>query len=62
MKTNYKILMDTINTLSYSQGFYARLKQELADMSDDVRTAYKEYINSLPQWKDTVNVILFLEQ
>lgn len=62
MKTNYEMFMDTISTLAYSQGFYARLKQELADMSDDLRTAYKECINSFPQWKDTVDVIMFLEQ
>ena len=62
MMTNYEIFMDTISTLAYSQGFYARLKQELADMNDDLRTVYKECINSLPQWEDAVDVIMFLEQ
>ena len=34
-KTNFELFMDTVNTLKYSQGFYSRIANQLADMDSE---------------------------
>ena len=60
--SNYDLLLEVVNTLKYSQGFYSRLARDLNDMTDEERTDLKEDLNSLPQWKDRIDCILYLEQ
>lgn len=62
MKTNFDLLFDTCNMLKYSQGFYGRLLRDLNMLSpfelDELRTT----LNNLPQWKDTLDCVMYLEQ
>lgn len=60
-KSNYEMFVDCVNTLKNSQGFYSRLANDLNNMDKDQIEELKEYLNSLPQFKDQVDVVLFLE-
>lgn len=61
-KTNYEIFQDTIKTLSTSQGFYSRLYRDFLNWNDEERENAERVLNDLPQWKDSVDCVLFLEQ
>lgn len=56
---NYKLLFNTVNMLSNCQGYYGRLLRQLIKMTEEERL---ELINNLPTFKDTVSVIMWLEQ
>ena len=58
-RNNYELFFNTIKTLSNSQGFYGRLLNTLINMDEDERL---ELINNLPTFKDTVDVVMWLEQ
>ena len=58
-RNNYELLFNTVKSLSSSQGFYERLLKTLTNMNEDERL---ELINSLPNFKDAVSVIMWLEQ
>ena len=58
-RNNYELLFSTIKSLSNSQGYYERLFNSLINMNEDERL---ELINSLPTFKDTVDVVMWLEQ
>ena len=62
MITNYEIFQDTIKTLSTSQGFYSRLYNDFLNWNDEERENAERVLNNLPQWKDNVDCVLFLEQ
>lgn len=62
MITNYEIFQDTIKTLSTSQGFYSRLYNDFLNWNDEERENAERVLNDLPQWKDSVDCVLFLEQ
>lgn len=59
---NYKMLVHTVNTLRYSQGFYARYASDLEALEGQDKQDFIDYINDLPPFKDEIDVILFLEQ
>lgn len=61
LKTNFEMLLDTVNALKYSQGFYSRLANELEKMDSYELECNERYINSLPQFKDSLDVVMFLE-
>lgn len=61
-KTNYEIFVDTIKSLSTAQGFYSRLYRNFLESSKEEKENAKQYLNSIPQWHDTVDCVLFLEQ
>lgn len=61
VKSNYEMFLECVNTLKNSQGFYSRLANDLNNMDKDQIEELKEYLNSLPQFKDQVDVVLFLE-
>lgn len=61
-KTNYEIFLDTINSLKYSQGFYSRLAAQVDELNDEQKEQLKAELNSKPQWNDTLDCVLFLEQ
>ena len=42
--------------------FYSRLQREINEWTDEEREQAKEQINSLPKFKDEVDVVLWLEQ
>lgn len=62
MITNYEIFKNTIQSLSTSQGFYSRLYRDFLNWSDEERENAERVLNDLPQWKDSVDCVLFLEQ
>ena len=55
----FNFLQSVVNDLRYSQGFYSRLAQQLEELSeDDIADAE----SPLPDFKDKIDVVLFLEQ
>ena len=56
---NYNLFYNTIKSLASSQGFYSRLARQIDEFDDDTIENIK---NDLPIFKDTLDVILFLEQ
>ena len=62
MITNYEIFVNTLETLSTSQGFYSRRYAEFLSWSDEEKENIKKGLNSLDQWNDSVDCVLFLEQ
>lgn len=56
---NYEFFYNTIKSLSYSQGSYGRLLRAINNLDED---EIQDLINQLPEFKDTVDVILFIEQ
>ena len=61
-QNNFEMLMSTVNTLRYSQGFYGRLYRDIEGLEGQDKQDFIDYINSQPAFKDSVDVILFLEQ
>ena len=56
---NYNFFYNTIKSLASSQGFYSRLAQQIDEFDSDTIENIK---NDLPIFKDSVGVIMFLEQ
>ena len=56
---NYKLLFNTVEMLSNSQGYYGRLLNSLINMNEDERL---ELINNLPTFNDSLDVVMWLEQ
>ena len=56
---NYEFFYNTIKSISYSQGSYGRLLRAINNLDED---EIQDLINQLPEFKDTVDVILFIEQ
>ena len=58
-KQNYELFYNTIKSLSYSQGSYGRLLREIDSLSEH---GLSDLIKQLPDFKDAVDVVLFIEQ
>ena len=58
-KQNYKLFYNTIKSLSYSQGHYGRILREIDSLNEH---DLNELITQLPDFKDAVDVVLFIEQ
>lgn len=56
---NYNLFYNTIKSLSYSQGSYGRLLREIDNLDDWNK---QDLIDQLPDFKNTIDVILFIEQ
>ena len=56
---NYNLFYNTIKYLSYSQGSYGRLLREIDNLDNWNR---QDLIDQLPDFKDTIDVVLFIEQ
>lgn len=56
---NYELFYNTIKSLSYSQGSYWRLLREVDNLDDWNK---QNLIDQLPDFKEPVDVILFIEQ
>ena len=56
---NYRLFYDTIKALSYSQGAYGRLLRDIDNLDERNKQGL---IDQLPDFKDAVDVILFIEQ
>lgn len=60
--TNFEIFKSTVDTFANSQGFYSRLQRNLNQMNEKELEVLKSYLNAQPQWNDTLDCVLFLEQ
>ena len=58
-KQNYELFYNTIKSLSYSQGSYGRILREVDNLSEH---DLNELVTKLPDFKDAVDVVLFIEQ
>ena len=58
-RNNYELLLNTVKSLSNSQGYYGRLLNTLINMNESERL---ELINNLPTFNDAVDVVMWLEQ
>ena len=58
-KQNYELFYSTIKSLSYSQGSYGRILREIDSLEEEDK---QNLIDQLPDFKETVDVILFIEQ
>ena len=58
-RQNYELFYNTIKSLSYSQGSYGRILREIDNLSEH---DLNELVTKLPDFKDAVDVILFIEQ
>ena len=58
-KQNYELFYNTIKSLSYSQGIYGRILRDIDALSEH---DLNELITQLPDFKDAVDVVLFIEQ
>lgn len=59
--SNYEILLQTIETLRTSQGFYSRLARDIEQMDNDGREQLKNDVNGLRQWNGVIDCVLWLE-
>lgn len=61
--SNWDMMVETINKLANSQGFYSRLKRNIESLDEGTLEYNRNYINNLPkEFKEPIDVILFLEQ
>lgn len=60
--TNFEIFKSTVSTFANSQGFYSRLQRDLNQMDEEELVELESYLNAQPQWNDTLDCVLFLEQ
>ena len=58
-RNNYELFFRTIELLSISQGFYGRLFKQIINMNED---EWIKLINNLPTFRDSVDVVMWLEQ
>ena len=56
---NYELFYNTIKSLSYSQGSYGRILRDIDSLSEH---DLNELIAQLPDFKEPVDVVLFIEQ
>ena len=55
---NFEFFVNTIKTLALSQGFYGRILNHLAEMESEDLERLKA---DLPQFKDALDVVFYLE-
>ena len=56
---NYDLFYNTIKSLSYSQGSYGRILRDIDSLSEH---DLNELITQLPDFKNALDVVLFIEQ
>lgn len=56
---NYELFYNTIKDLSYSQGSYGRLLRDIDSLKDYEK---QDLIDQLPDFKQPIDVILYIEQ
>ena len=56
---NFEFFVNTIKTLAFSQGFYGRILRQLSELEEEELESLKA---DLPQFKDSLDVVFYLEQ
>lgn len=59
IEKNYEYFYSVIKDLSKSQGFYGRLLRQLDNADDELIESFK---NDLPEFKDCLDVVFYIEQ
>ena len=62
MNKNTELFIKTIDTLAGSQGFYSRLSQDIHDAINKDSSMIDKLNNGLPEFKDSLDVMMYLEQ
>lgn len=57
---NYQFLKKVVDGLRFSQGLYGRIFRDLLELEQD-KTALQDFIDSLPEFKTTLDVVFFFE-
>lgn len=60
---SFRMMFDTIKGLRHSQGFYTRLYASLMEEIKYNKENISDFLNNneLPKFKDTVDVVMYLE-
>ena len=60
---SFRMVFDTINSLKHSQGFYSRLYNNLMEDIKYNKENISNFLNNseLPKFKNTVDVVMYLE-
>ena len=60
---SFRMVFDTIKGLRHSQGFYSRLYNDLMENIKYNKEDLSDFLNNseLPKFKDTVDVVMYLE-
>ena len=60
---SFRMILETIKTLRYSQGFYFRLYSDLMEDIKYNKEKISDFLNNskLPKFKDTLDVVMYLE-
>ena len=60
---SFRVIFDTIKGLRHSQGFYSRLYNDLIENIKYNKEELSDFLNNseLPKFKDTVDVVMYLE-
>ena len=60
---SFRMLFDTVKGLRHSQGFYSRLYSELMENIKYNKKELVDHLNNseLPKFKDTLDVVMYLE-
>ena len=60
---SFRMMFNTVKMLRYSQGFYSRLYDELIYNIKNNKNDLSDFLNNseLPKFKDTVDVVMYLE-
>lgn len=60
---SFRMILETAKGLRYSQGFYGRLYNNLIENIKYNKEELADYLNNskLPKFKDTLDVIMYLE-
>ena len=60
---SFRMVFDTVKSLRHSQGFYSRLYNDLMENIKYNKEDLSDFLNNseLPKFKDTVDVVMYLE-
>ena len=60
---SFRMIFETVKDLRHSQGFYGRLYDELMYNIENDKEGLLDYLNNseLPKFKDSLDVIMYLE-
>lgn len=61
---SFRMILETAKSLRYSQGFYSRFYNELMENIKYNKEELVDYLNNseLPKFKDTLDVVMYLEE
>ena len=60
---SFRMVFDTIDSLRHSQGFYSRLYSDIMEDVKYNKENISDFLNNgeLPKFKDTLDVVMYLE-